>query len=150
MQYRKYFARVIVIALLAIAPATEASIEKAKLLYNALFLDDAKRELIDTISSDATDDEKAEALHLLGTIAVDEKRYDAALKTWTELIARYPSTTAAKEADGKLPLVRLLVEQSAEPALAEHGSTSSGAALRGVVVTGAVPRLVTWSKRSMK
>lgn len=121
--------------LLSSTPAA-ASVEKARLFYDAKLLDDAKRELIETIASNAVDNEKAAALHLLGTIAVDEKNYDLTLMSWGDLIARYPTTADAREVEGKLPLVRSLVEQSAKPATADHGDPVSNATLRGVVVTG--------------
>lgn len=53
-----------------------------------------------------------------------------------ELITRYPTTADAREVEGKLPLVRSLVEQNAKPATADHRDAVSSATLRGVVVTG--------------
>ena len=72
-----------------------ADLEKARLLYDAQLYEDAKQELVMTATSDAPAEDKAAALYLLGTIAVDEKRYDAAVRTWSDLIAKYPDSEDA-------------------------------------------------------
>ena len=106
---------------------------KAKLLYDSQLPVDAKRELVEVITSNASPSDKAAALHLLGTIAVDEKRYDSAIRTWNDLIARYPNTVDAREAKGKLPLVQALHEQPTPQATYRDSSITG---IGGVVIAG--------------
>ena len=123
--------------LVLLAQTAGASVDKAKLLYDALLLEDAKKELVATATSDAPAEEKAAALHLLGTIAVDEKRYDAALRTWSDLVNQYPNTQDAREVQGKMPLVRELATRTATSPEFATKPESTSRALHGVVVTGA-------------
>jgi tetratricopeptide (TPR) repeat protein len=109
------------------------SVARAKLLHANKMYDDAKREAVAIVFSDAADADKADAFNLLGTIAVDQGDYEAAVKNWTELLATYPNTTAAKEAEVKLPLAKKLAETTAAP-------TSSNADESGaVLVAGVAP-----------
>jgi hypothetical protein len=89
---------------LALAPlAHAASLEKAKTLRANGLRDDAKKELVDFLYDSASpDDGKAEALLLLGDIALEEKNRDAARENWTKLVAAYPSSPAAAAAKAKL------------------------------------------------
>lgn len=86
------------------------SLDRAKLLYTNKLYDEAKKELVAVVVSDAPTEQKADALNLLGVIAIDEGNYGAAITNWTELIAKYPGTRAAIEAEAKLPLARKLAE----------------------------------------
>jgi len=86
------------------------SLDRAKLLYTNKLYDEAKKELVAVAVSDAPAEQKADALNLLGAIAIDEGNYEAAIANWTELIAKYPGTKAAAEAEAKLPLARKLAE----------------------------------------
>lgn len=121
------------------AQSWAASSEKARLLYDAMLFEDAKRELVAVVTSDAQPEEKAEALHLLGRIAVDEKRYDAALRFWSDLIAQFPETEDAEQVSEKIPLVRALAatDASAEKQTPAPSAPQAGSGLRGVVVAGA-------------
>jgi hypothetical protein len=121
------------------AQSAYASVEKAKLLYDAHLLDDAKKELVATATSDASPDEKAAALHLLGTIAVDEKRYESALSTWSELLSKYPNTQDAREVQGKMKLVRELASSSSTIAEPPSPAAASRNSMGGVLVTAAAP-----------
>lgn len=91
------------------------SLDRAKLLYTNKLYDEAKKELIAVALSDAPTEQKADALNLLGAIAVDEGNYEAAISNWTELTAKYPGTKAAAEAEAKLPLARKLAEAPPPP-----------------------------------
>jgi hypothetical protein len=84
------------------------SLDKARLLYSNKLYEDAKRELVAVAVGSGAEEEKAEALNLLGSIAVDEGNYDAAIKNWTDVITKFPSTASAKEAAAKLPLAEKL------------------------------------------
>jgi hypothetical protein len=70
---------VLVTALLFPSFVIAQSVAKAKLLHANKMYDDAKREAVAVVFSDATHAEKADALNLLGTIA--------------EVITRQPSRT---------------------------------------------------------
>src|SRR6185295_2091653 len=91
------------------------SLDRAKLLYTNKLYDEAKKELVGVAVSDAPTEQKAEALNLLGTIAIDEGNYGAAITNWTELITKYPGTKASIEAEAKLPLARKLAEKPPPP-----------------------------------
>jgi hypothetical protein len=110
------------------------SVAKAKLLHANKMYDDAKREAVAVVFSDATQSEKADALNLLGTIAVDQSDYEAAIKNWTELVEKYSDTTAAKEAQAKLPLVRKLAGNAADAT--DRGALEGAGA---VLVAGVAP-----------
>jgi len=91
------------------APASaESSLDKARLLYTNKLYDEAKRELVTIAVSDAPQEERAEALNLLGDIAIEQGHYEAAVTNWTELVAKYPNASAASQAEAKLPLARKL------------------------------------------
>jgi TolA-binding protein len=68
------------------------SLERGKLLYTNKLYDEAKKELVSVVVSDAPAEQKADALNLLGAIAIDEGNYHAAIANWTGLIAKYPDT----------------------------------------------------------
>lgn len=120
--------------------AHAASLEKAQLLYDSQLLEDAKRELVDIAAAAPTDDEKAAALEMLGRIAIDEQRFDAAVATWTQVIEKYPNSPAAKSCADKLPLAKALAAQKAPDATpVEHLPTVSTPKLHGVIVLGAGP-----------
>jgi len=127
---------IVLAALFAVYPSSIAaqSVAKAKLLHANKLFDDAKREAVAVVFSDATSSDKADALNLLGTIAVDQSDYEAAVKNWTELLDKYPETIAAKEVQAKLPLVKKLASNAA--------GASDRAALDGVgavLIAGVAP-----------
>lgn len=67
---------VLVVALLNAAPTSaDSSLDRAKLLYTNKLYDDAKRELVAIVASDAPAEERAQALNLLGDIAVEQGHY---------------------------------------------------------------------------
>lgn len=86
--------------------ASAGSIEKARALRQNGLLTEAKKELVEVVFADeSTSDIKAEALVLLGDIAVDEKKYDAARDDWTKAITAYPTSPASTPAKEKLKLL---------------------------------------------
>jgi tetratricopeptide (TPR) repeat protein len=83
-----------------------ASLEKAKVLRQNGLLSDAKKELVElAFAADSTDDVKAEALMMLGDIAVDEKKYDVARENWNKALNMYPSAPATSSAQQRLKLL---------------------------------------------
>lgn len=131
---------IVLAAALLATQAMAAEVSKARLLYENRLLDDAKRELVDVIASNASPSDQAQALHLLGTIAVDEKRYDSALLTWADLIKRFPDSQDAKEVAAKISLVRTISESSTAtpntPTAPSVNDAPKDRSLRGVIVVG--------------
>ena len=76
--------------------AFSASYQKAEMFYEHGLVRESKAELINIIFSNASITEKAQAYHLLGLMAYTEKKISTALKSWRELVAKYPETTEAK------------------------------------------------------
>ena len=116
--------RVVVVSFLALflscGVACGQALEKAKLLYSNKLYEDAKRELVAIAVGSGPEEQRAEALNLLGTIAIDEGNYDAAIKNWSEVANRFPETAAAKEATAKLPLAeKLAANQGSSPTTGE-------------------------------
>jgi tetratricopeptide (TPR) repeat protein len=112
--------RVVVASLavfLSCCTAFGQSLDKAKLLYSNKLYDDAKRELVAVAVGNGSDEKRAEALNLLGAIAIDEGNYEAAIKNWTDVTTKFPGTASAKEAAAKIPLAEKLVatQKSASP-----------------------------------
>lgn len=96
-------------SLLAVSALAAGSLDKAKSLRLNGLLDDAKKELVEVSSdNEAEPAVKAEALLLLGEIAVDEKKLDVAKANWATLVASYPDTSFAAAAKAKLDLLEQL------------------------------------------
>jgi tetratricopeptide (TPR) repeat protein len=136
------------VATLSCGVAFGQSLEKAKLLYSNKLYKDAKRELVAVAVGSGSNEEKAEALNLLGAIAVDEGNYDAAIKNWTEVTTKFPGTASAKEAAAKLPLAeRLLATQKSASPLAEEGSdrVSPGT----ILVAGSAPEAPEYADQAV-
>src|ERR1700724_1462345 len=101
--------RATVLLLVALALASTgfaASLEKAKTLRQNGLLDDAKKELVElAFAADSNNDVRAEALVMLGDIAVDEKKYDTARENWNKAITAYPASSASALAKDKLRML---------------------------------------------
>jgi hypothetical protein len=83
--------------LFAASPATPASMEKAKALYQNNLLDDAKRELIDVLYAPETiATDRPLALYMLGVINEKQGSPETAVANWRELIAKYPQAPEAQ------------------------------------------------------
>lgn len=118
--------------------AFSQSLDKAKLLYSNKLYEDAKRELVLIAVGSGPEEDRAEALNLLGSIAIDEGNYDAAVKNWTEATVKFPGTAAAKEAAAKLPLAQKLA--SAQSSTPSSGEVALERDLPGtVLVAGSAP-----------
>lgn len=83
--------------LLCIArPASGASLEKAKALYQNNLLDDAKRELIEVLyAAESKDAERSLALYMLGLVNEKQGQSEVALSNWRELLEKYPQSAEA-------------------------------------------------------
>jgi hypothetical protein len=105
---------VLLVWVLALASlANAASLEKAKTLRSNGLQDEAKKELVDFLyDSTSPDDSKAEALLLLGDIALDEKNGDAARENWSKLVATYPASPSAAMAKAKLEVLDQVASSS--------------------------------------
>ncbi|HEA68625.1 MAG TPA: tetratricopeptide repeat protein [Desulfobacterales bacterium] len=73
-----------------------ASYQKAEMFNRHGLVRESKAELINIIFSNASITEKAQAYYLLGLIAYTEKKVNKALKSWRELVTKYPETKEAK------------------------------------------------------
>lgn len=114
----KLEAIVAVLTFLVCGAVGAADLEKAKILHANGLTEEAKKELIQVAFDETLEDaERAEALLLLGDIAVEEKRYDAATGSWTKVTEQYAATEQARTARTKLDLLAQLT-----------GSTDSGQA----------------------
>jgi hypothetical protein len=93
--------------------ASAASLEKAKALRSNGLRDEAKKELVDFLYEPTSPDSgKAEALLVLGEIAMDEKNRDAASENWNKLVTTYPSSPAATAAKAKLEVLEQVASSS--------------------------------------
>ena len=93
---------------------SKPSVLKAKMLIDHGLSDDAQRELIEVLFSDAEAAEKASALDLLATIAVGQNNFKAALNSWTRLIDEYPTSAEAIKAKKQLPLLASTIGEAAD------------------------------------
>jgi len=99
---------------LFIASSNAASLDKAKLLSDNGLVDQAKTELIDIIFSKTSDANKAKAYYELGSVAFANNQVTQALKSWTKLTKKYPSSTEAKLVQNKLEQLSEIVGESAK------------------------------------
>ena len=127
-----------IIAAMCLSTAQAASLRKGQVLYEHGMLEDAKHALVDVMTgADSSDDEKAGALYLLGTIALKEKHYPIAARMWSDLIQRYPGSAEAREARPKLPTIPNSVQSSRVRVESPQGfAASEPDPSQGVRVTG--------------
>lgn len=129
---------VLAITLLWGVAAHGASLDKAKALRANGLRDEAKRELVEVMFDEAEGPlVKAEALYLLGEIAVDQKAIAAARENWETLIKTYPESSFASAARSKLELLEQL-QPAAQPEPADSGYLPGT-----VLVTG--PKEYPWA-----
>jgi hypothetical protein len=100
-------------ACLGLSIANAASLEKAKVLRTNGLSTEAKRELVElTFDSDSSRTEKAQALLLLGDIAIDESKPDIAKENWSKVVSEFAEEPAAAMASEKLTLLTKLSSSS--------------------------------------
>ncbi len=100
------FSMVSVVAALASA----ASLDEARRLYQAGSTEAALSEIDAVLDSEASDADKAQALDLLGTIAVDQGYLTMARDAWSRLLDEYPEAANTGDVGTKLQLVSALLE----------------------------------------
>lgn len=114
-----------------------ASLRKGQVLYEHRQFEDAKHALADVVMGDTTDKEKAGALYLLGSIAIEQKNYPIAARMWSDLIQRFPESTEATEARSQLSKIPNGVQYSKVRVESPEGYGSAPTeGFQGVMVTG--------------
>lgn len=123
---RRYAIPFLVGALALTSLANAASLEKAKTLRSNGLRDEAKKELIDFLyDASSPDDGKAEALLLLGDIALDEKNPEAARENWNKLVTTYPSSPTAATAKAKLKALEQVASSSQSIKVSQQASSTA-------------------------
>jgi hypothetical protein len=126
--------------ILLASSVSSASLEKAKAMRTNGLPAEAKRELVDvTFDTNIPRSERAEALVLLGDIAIDESKPEAAKDNWSKVIAEFSGEPAAMMAIEKLTLLNKLSGSQS----AESPSPRSGYSQGTVLVVG--PEKYPWS-----
>jgi len=93
---KKIFEICVGVILMALCGSVSAaSLQKATMYNEHGLRAEAKQELIDVIFSKASQNDKAEAYYLLGSIAFDERSISVALDSWKTLVAKYPKSKEA-------------------------------------------------------
>jgi hypothetical protein len=129
MRMMRYTVIILAWALVLTSLAYAASLEKAKTLRSNGLRDEAKKELVGFLFDAASpEDGKAEALLLLGDIALDEKNRDAARENWNKLVTTYPSSPSAVVAKAKLEVLDQVARSSQSTSLTapQYASGSGG------------------------
>lgn len=105
----------LVVFSLTCLPAWSASVDEARGLHEKGQTEEALAAIEELLGSDAADDQKAEALDLLGTIAVEKGYFSMAKQAWSQLQDDYPGYAGENDVATKLLLVSALLK-SEEPA----------------------------------
>lgn len=124
-----------IITIMGIGVAQAATLQKGQMLYERGLFEEAKHALVDVVTSGSTDREKAGALYLLGTIAIEQQHYPIAARMWSDLIQRYPSSMEAVEARSRLSKIPNGIQYSKVRVEAPEGSAPPEP-FQGVLVTG--------------
>lgn len=107
----------IILVLFSSSVTWAATLGQARQLHDEGRTEEALAMIESILSSDAAGDEKAAALDLLGTIAVDKGYFSMAKQAWTQLVDEYPDYAADNDVGTKLRLVSalLMAEKPEEP-----------------------------------
>ena len=105
----------VALCLMVAAIGQAASVEEARRLYQNGDPAAAEDELLEILALESDGAVRAEALDLLGMLAVDRGDLDLANAVWEKLILDYPDSPLAAEARAKLSLATDLFEVRAEP-----------------------------------
>jgi len=114
----------IVVALAMSMPAWSASLEEARQLHEEGKTQEALAAIEGVLSSNAAETEKAAALDLLGTIAVDEGQLALAKQAWARLVDEYPDYAGSHDTATKLSLVSALLKTETAPAAEPSPATA--------------------------
>ena len=113
---RRYPLLFLVVATLAVSlPVWSASLKDARQLHENGETEEALAAIESVLSSGADQTEKAEALDLLGTIAVDKGQLAMARQAWTRLAEEYPDYAGSHDTATKLSLVSALLQADEAP-----------------------------------
>lgn len=110
----------IVVALAMSMPAWSASIQEARQLQDEGRTEEALAAIESVLGSSAAEPEKAAALDLLGTIAVDEGQLAMAKQAWARLAEEYPEYAQSHDTATKLSLVSALLKAADLPEVGDN------------------------------
>lgn len=110
---------VVVVTVTMSLPAWSASLDDARRMYEGGEIQEALAAIESVLSSDAAEAEKAAALDLLGSIAVDEGQMTMAKHAWSRLVDEYPEYAKSHDTATKLSLVSALLKTEPAPTIAE-------------------------------
>jgi tetratricopeptide (TPR) repeat protein len=88
------------------------SYERAVLFKDFGLDDDAKRDLIQIVTSKADDATAAKSYYLLGVIAFEEKKVGRALDTWRLLVEKFPDSDEAKSVKDRIKELAQIVGET--------------------------------------
>ncbi len=90
-------------------------LEVANDFYRHNFTEIAKERFLDVYHDpSSSDDDKAEALYLVGQITFEEGNYSVALDDWEILIRKYPESVQTKEIAKRIPQLRDIITSDME------------------------------------
>ena len=113
---RKYPVLIFLAMIIGTVPAMwSASLESVRQLHEEGKTGEALAAIESVLGSDAPGAEKAEALDLLGTIAVDKGQLAMARQAWSRLTEEYPDFAASHDTATKLSLVSALLKADEAP-----------------------------------
>ena len=116
MQRNRILVLIVLVSLVSF-PVWSASLDEARSLHENGQTAEALAAIEGLLGSDAPGDQKAEALDLLGTIAVDKGYFSMAKQAWSQLQDEYPDFAGENDVATKLLLVSALLKsgESAAP-----------------------------------
>ena len=107
----------ILTSLLVGSGSKAGSIEKAILFLENNLANDAKREFIQVITSNKSNDQKAIAYYQLGSLSFEENNIEGALNTWKELLAKYPNSPEAQQVKDNIEELTLIVGETSKESI---------------------------------
>jgi len=118
----------LVLVLSLSSPGLSASLNQARQLHEKGKSEEALEAIDELLSSDATGDQKAAALDLRGSIAVDKGHFSLAKQAWTQLQDEYPDYAVDNDVRTKLLLVSALLKNGDDAAPPPSVSAAPSAA----------------------
>ena len=89
----------------------DSSFNRATMLNKHGLTSEAKSELIDVTLKSNSNEEKAKAMYMLGSIAFEENRISVALDSWKELASKYPESKEAIKVKDKIEELSNIVNE---------------------------------------
>ena len=106
-----YIALTILTTSLVGCSVEDSSVNKATMLNKHGLTSEAKSELIDVTLKSNSNEEKAKAMYMLGSIAFEENRISVALDSWKELASKYPESKEAIKVKDKIEELSNIVNE---------------------------------------